>query len=141
MISFSICDTLINTTCFLKSFFFWRYGGNGKGSHAGLIETRVANMRKDVPSDERLFQRQKKVKIVLPDGIHEMAAKLAALTGNAQNGKLVSGGMEQCFLLHQYLLQEGGDNMVQEIMTTFPHLLGYDGVMVITHDILNEAIR
>lgn len=90
-------------------------------------------MRKDIPSDERLFQRSKKVKIVLPAGIHETAAKFAALTGNAQNGKLISGGMEQCFVLHRYILQEGGDNMVQEIIATFPHLLGYEGVMVITH--------
>ncbi|XP_062546947.1 uncharacterized protein LOC134212780 isoform X3 [Armigeres subalbatus] len=113
-----------------ESFFFWKNGGKGRGQHAGIIETRVANMRKDIPTNERLFQRAKKLKTVLPEGIREKAAKLAALTGNALNGKVISDGMAQCFLLHQDILQSGGDNMIQEIITTFPHLLGFDGVMI-----------
>ncbi|XP_053686634.1 uncharacterized protein LOC128736178 [Sabethes cyaneus] len=123
-------QTRVNAQAPRESFFFWKNGGKGKGPHLGIIETRCSNMRKDVSPENRLFQRPKKSSIVIPEGIHERAVRLAIMTGNTQNAKIISDEMMHCFPLHQYLLQNKNENVTQEIITTFPHLLGYNGMMI-----------
>ncbi|XP_021697722.1 uncharacterized protein LOC110675951 [Aedes aegypti] len=112
-----------------ESFFFWRNKGRGKGSHHGIIETRVANMRKDLPSEERKFQRPKPTSIELPDGIHDNASYMAALTPSSQNIREISEKMSQCTVLHQWLLQQQIE-VTSSILKIFPHILAYDGLMI-----------
>ncbi|KXJ75679.1 hypothetical protein RP20_CCG011244 [Aedes albopictus] len=112
-----------------ESFFFWRNKGCGKGSHSGIIETRVSNMRKDLPTEDRKFQRPKQTPIELPDGIFENASYLAALTPSVQNIREISERMAQCTILHQWLLQQR-NNVSESIVRTLPHILAYGGLMV-----------
>ncbi|XP_062536559.1 uncharacterized protein LOC134205370 isoform X1 [Armigeres subalbatus] len=111
-----------------ESYFFWRNKGLGKGPHSGIIETRVSNMRKDLPSEERLFQRPKQTIIVLPDGIQELASYVATLTPSLQNVREISEKMSQCTILHQWLLRE--TDVTNSLIKTFPHFLAYNGLMV-----------
>lgn len=113
-----------------ESYFFWKHGGQNGGPHSGVIETRVGNMRKHVLPENRLFKRKKMENIVLPDDIRDNASTLAALTSTPQNGRTVSEGMAECTVLHKYILQQKNDEKVKELITTFPHLLAYNGIMV-----------
>lgn len=111
-----------------ESYFFWRNTGQKKGTHSGIIETRVGNMRSDVPSEDRLFQRPKLVPIIVPEEIIEIASHAAALTPSSQNIREISEKMAKCATLHHYLLQQ--KTKVTAIVKTFPHLLAYNGIMV-----------
>ncbi|XP_055534825.1 uncharacterized protein LOC129724172 [Wyeomyia smithii] len=85
--------------------FFWKSGGKGSGLHTGIIETRVANMRKYISPDERLFRRKTlHLKVAPSASIYELAAGIAALNPVLQNGRVISEGMAQCVELHKYLL-------------------------------------
>lgn len=85
-------------------------------------------MRKDLPSEERLFQRPKQTIIVLPDGIQELASYVATLTPSLQNVREISEKMSQCTILHQWLLRE--TDVTNSLIKTFPHFLAYNGLMV-----------
>ncbi|XP_058448992.1 uncharacterized protein LOC131428951 [Malaya genurostris] len=111
-----------------ESYFFWRNGGLSRGQHTGLIETRVSKMRKDVLPENRQFRRTKKETIVLKDGCVQLAAFLSGLLPTPANARQISEGMIQTTDLHKLLLQKSKSN---EIVSTFPHLLSYEGEMVI----------
>ncbi|XP_058448993.1 uncharacterized protein LOC131428952, partial [Malaya genurostris] len=111
-----------------ESYFFWRNGGLSRGQHTGLIETRVSNMRKDVLPENRQFRRTKKETIVLKDECVQLAAFLSGLLPTPANARQISEGMIQTTDLHKLLLQKSKSN---EIVSTFPHLLSYEGEMVI----------
>ncbi|XP_058446531.1 uncharacterized protein LOC131427393 isoform X2 [Malaya genurostris] len=114
-----------------ESYFFWRFGGKGFGHHSGIIETRVANMRKDVAPEDRLFRRSKTQTKILPSkSVYEQAACMATLTPVSQNGRYISEGMASCVELHKYLLQARSSNKCKAIIECFPHLLAFDGIMV-----------
>ncbi|EAT40500.1 AAEL007774-PA [Aedes aegypti] len=112
------------------SFFFWKHGGRESGCHTGIIETRVGNMRKDVPPENRLFRRVTVTKLDVPEGIEDLACEISALSPTPQNARLIKDGMAQCFPLHNWLLKTGKDDRLGRILTTFPHLLAYQGRMI-----------
>ncbi|XP_065084047.1 uncharacterized protein LOC135706360 [Ochlerotatus camptorhynchus] len=115
-------------TSLLQSYFFWHNGGLGKGPHTGLIETRVSNIRKDLLPEDRLFRRTKKDIIIVEDECVRHAAHLAALIPTAANARQIAEGMAQTNDLLKLLLQK---NNIQDIIETFPHLLSYEGEMII----------
>ncbi|XP_058816726.1 uncharacterized protein LOC131680007 [Topomyia yanbarensis] len=114
-----------------ESYFFWRFGGSGFGRHSGIIETRVGNMQKDIPAEERQFRRKKpEMKILPPVSMYENAACLATLTPVPQNGRYISEGMANCTELHKSLLQQKSPDKYKAIIASFPHLLSFEGIMI-----------
>lgn len=82
-------------------------------------------MRKELPTEMRLFQRPKLDPIVVPEEIHEVASYIAALKPSTSNIREISEKMAQCTVLHQWLLRQKLD-----VLNIFPHLLCYNGLMV-----------
>ncbi|XP_058811380.1 uncharacterized protein LOC131692502 isoform X2 [Topomyia yanbarensis] len=121
-------NTCVSENAPKESYFFWKNGGLDRGPHTGLIETRVSNMRKDLLPEDRLFRRTKKTVIIVEDELVQLAAHLAALIPTATNARQVAEGMAQVHSLHKALLQE---NNFHIIVKTFPHLLAYEGEMII----------
>ncbi|EAT44671.1 AAEL003987-PA [Aedes aegypti] len=116
-----------------ESYFFWICGGKDKGPHTGLIETRTANMRKEVPPEQRRYQRKEKgtvVNYILPDSIREHATTIASLEPLPSNEEAISNGMNECIDLHSCILQQGDSDLTEALVSTFPHLLSYRGKMV-----------
>ncbi|XP_062533242.1 uncharacterized protein LOC134202204 [Armigeres subalbatus] len=114
-----------------ESYFFWRHGGLEHGAHTGLIETRVSNMRKDVLPENRQFRRSKKEKLFVDDEVNQVAAHLSALLPTSTNARQISEGMTLTFVLHKSLLHGEAGNKCDAIVEKFPHLLAYDGEMII----------
>ncbi|XP_055527428.1 uncharacterized protein LOC129720040 [Wyeomyia smithii] len=123
--------TRINPDSPEESFFFWRQSGKEHGCHSGIIETRVENMRKDILPENRLFRRVRPKKIIVPETSNETAALLAALSATAQNAKYISDSMAECTEIHQWILNKKSENNTQEILEVFPHLLNYNGLLVL----------
>lgn len=115
-----------------ESFFFWKNGGKEKGPHTGLIETRTANMRKEVPPEHRRYQRKERgpINYILPDSIREHASKVARLSPLPPNEQTITNAMSECIDLHSCILQQGDSEQTETLISTFPHLLSYDGKMV-----------
>lgn len=126
-----LAETRIIENAPAESYFFWRHGGMEHGVHTGLIETRVCNMRKDVLPENRHFRRATREKTVLTDEVVQIAARIAALMPSAANARQISEGMALSFDLHKFLLQEKGDSKCTMIVEKFPHLLAYEGDMII----------
>lgn len=123
-------STRVNDDAPPESHFFWKNGGRKTGCHTGLIETRVGNMRKDVPEDKRAFRRTKQNEAVKPDELEELACSIAAISPTPQNARNICESMAQCFPLHEWLLKSNKENKPQEILRTFPHLLAYYGLLI-----------
>lgn len=100
------------------------------GCHTGLIETRVANMRKDVPPEDRKFRRGKKKHIVVTDDHINIAAHISALSPTPTNAKAIADGMAQVHDLHESMLQKKAESKFHNIIKTLPHFLSYEGEMV-----------
>ncbi|XP_062716819.1 uncharacterized protein LOC115257758 [Aedes albopictus] len=116
-----------------ESYFFWFCGGKEKGPHTGLIETRCANMRKEVPPEQRRYQRKDKgavVNYILPDSVREHATAIAAMSPLHENEEAISSGMNECIDLHSCILQQTDSDQTEALISTFPHLLSYQGKMV-----------
>lgn len=115
-----------------ESYFFYVSNGKGKGPHTGLIETRTANMRKEVPPEQRRYQRRKEaVNFILSDTIRERATELASQDALPENEEAIAGGLDECIDLHSCILQQGESNPTVTLIETFPHLLSYDGRMIL----------
>ncbi|XP_065091847.1 uncharacterized protein LOC135712734 [Ochlerotatus camptorhynchus] len=124
--------TRVNSDAPKESYFFWVTGGKGKGPHTGLIETRTSNMRKEVPPEERRYQRRKEtVNYILSDSIRECATEIASLAPLPQNEETIANGMAECIDLHSCILQQGESNPIETLLGTFPHLLAYGGKMIL----------
>lgn len=112
-----------------ESFFFWKNGGRNTGIHTGLIETRIGNMRKDVPQDRRLFRRTIMPKIAQPtDDLSEDAGRIAAFRANPVHMRAICDGMAKCLPLFQFFVQEKHD--ITLIIQHFPHILSYNGLII-----------
>ncbi|XP_065082626.1 uncharacterized protein LOC135705004 [Ochlerotatus camptorhynchus] len=114
-----------------ESYFFWVYGGMNTGCHTGLIETRVANMRKDISPEDRKFRRVKNKKIFVSEEQISIAAHISALSPTPANIKQIADGMLQAHELHESMLQKNTPTRYQDIIDTFPHFLSYYGERII----------
>lgn len=116
-----------------ESYFFYLNSGKGKGPHTGLIESRTANMRKEIPPEERRYQRRNKetVNFILSDSTRDRATELASQDALPQNEEAITDGMDECIDLHSCILQQGESNATEILINTFPHLLSYDGRMIL----------
>ncbi|XP_055547542.1 uncharacterized protein LOC129731502 isoform X2 [Wyeomyia smithii] len=113
-----------------ESAFFWKNGGNLRGAHTGLIETRTNNMRKDLPREKRKFTRDKDLVIMaaVDDDIVEKAELCAAISAVTENVRRIGELMESTFYYHKYLLKTGAT--FSDIISVFPHLLSFVGDMI-----------
>lgn len=114
-----------------ESYFFWVHGGMNTGSHTGIIESRVSNMRKEVSPEDRKFLRGKKKKIVIDDEQINIAAHVSALSAIPANAKQIAEGMSLAHNLLEVLLQDKTSNAFQNIIDRFPHFLSFEGEMII----------
>ncbi|XP_055525533.1 uncharacterized protein LOC129718622 [Wyeomyia smithii] len=112
-----------------ESAFFWKNGGNLRGAHTGLIETRTNNMRKDLPREKRKFTRDKDLVIMaaVDDDIVEKAELCAAISAVTENVRRIGELMESTFYYHKYLLTTRAT--FSDIISVFPHLLSFEGDM------------
>lgn len=132
-------NTRVSENAPAESYFFWIHGGLVTGCHTGLIETRVANMRKDVPPEDRKFRRGKKKHIVVTDDHINIAAHISALSPTPTNAKAIADGMAQVHDLHESMLQKKAESKFHNIIKTLPHFLSYEGEMILqAYNRLNE---
>ncbi|XP_062558983.1 uncharacterized protein LOC134223800 isoform X2 [Armigeres subalbatus] len=115
-----------------ESYFFWLCAGKVKGPHSGCIEHRATNMRREVPPEQRRFLRREKkpTNYVIPDSIRENASKVASLPQLPINEQTITDGMAECIELHSCILQQSDSDQTGSLLTTFPHLLSYNGKMI-----------
>ncbi|XP_021708026.1 uncharacterized protein LOC110678841 [Aedes aegypti] len=124
-------QTRVSENAPVESYFFWVHDGLNTGCHTGLIETRVANMRKDVSPEDRKFRRAKIKSIVVTEDQVSTAAHISALNPTPGNAKIIADGMAQAHDLHESLLQKKDENRLHSIIDTFPHFLSFEGEMII----------
>lgn len=90
-------------------------------------------MRKEVPPEQRRYQRKDKgavVNYILPDSVREHATAIAAMSPLHENEEAISSGMNECIDLHSCILQQTDSDQTEALISTFPHLLSYQGKMV-----------
>ncbi|XP_058837243.1 uncharacterized protein LOC131693447 isoform X3 [Topomyia yanbarensis] len=113
-----------------ESMFFFKHNGQSKGTHRGYIEQRICNIRKEVPKENRMFNRnsQNTTSDIVSDDIVAAADLCSALDASFLNSRQISILMKTTFVIHSNLLKQKAS--VSQIFLQFPHFKSYHGLMV-----------
>ncbi|XP_058817292.1 uncharacterized protein LOC131680572 [Topomyia yanbarensis] len=121
------------------SLFFWKNGGQGaKHEHTGLIQTHLRNACKNLLPEQRKFTHSPKSPA--PDSVStemiELAENCARYGQTSANYPVIAKIMSDVHDLHMMLLREKKD--IQSVLRILPHLISYNGRMVIISVLSSE---